>query len=185
MRPLILTFLLAVGCGDAHPRDPASPRDGGIADSGSNTDAGANTDAGSGGCDLGLPSHGMVIERGSGGDHLLELARGNTRVAIARYYVEPGVGESYIFRIGGFSIERDGVDLCVTDPAKLAYENSHHNWRDAAELTEGSVRYRIELSYEFIDEARWHYELYGFDAASGTMLFGPEPLELVGGPIWP
>lgn len=177
MRFLVL-LLLAIGCGDPRPRNPGSPRDAGMTDTGTITDGGPNT------CDLGLPSHGMVIERGNGGDHLLELARDDTRVAIARYYVEPGVGESYIFRIGGFSIQRDGVDLCITDPTKLDYENSHHNWRDVAEVTEAGIRYRLELSYEFIDEARWYYDLSAFDA-DDTLLFGPEPLDLVSGPFWP
>ena len=116
---LLLPFILA--CGSERP--PANH-----SDAGTKKDSGTPKDGGTEGCNLGIPSLGRVVDRVSEDQVLLEFEKDSTAVKIARHYVEWGIGESKIFRISGFALNRGNFELCVTDASQLNYVNSHHNW---------------------------------------------------------
>ena|SRR5688572_2205397 len=180
MRCLALLALLTA-CGS----EPSSTLDAGDEpDTGSNTaDTGSSMSTGFDDCDLGIASSGGIIEYGQATDYLVELGRGDTRVNLARVYVDWGVGESKLFGNAGFAMKHAGTEICVKEASALTYENSHHNWLDVAEATADGVRYRLEMTLDWEGAGGWKYSLYAF--SDNTMLFGPIALDLLSGPRWP
>lgn len=70
----------------------------------------------------------------------------------------------------------DGAVAHVTDPARLTWESTHHNWTDVATAEADAVRYRLEDWYTsdqggeaFTDK----WALFARDAATDVVLWGP------------
>jgi len=174
---LMLVLLVACGSEPSNMLDSGTNADSGVQDTGSNMSTSFDD------CDLGIASSNGIVMYGQAQDYLVEFGRGDTRVNLARHYVDVGVGESKLFSNVGFAMKHDGVELCVKDTSALAYENSHHNWIDAAEATAGGIRYRLEMTLEFDPVYGWFYSLYGFNGQ--TMILGPVGLDLLSGPLFP
>lgn len=137
-------------------------------------------------CELGLPTWtGGDYQSGQDALHQFAAPAMDLVVELARLYVDGGVGESSIYELGGFSLRWGvGENVCVTDPAQLDYENSHHNWHDRAEARAGGRRYVLQLTFDAMAGGGWSYVLTAFLEGSEQPLWGPIPLERTGGPTW-
>jgi hypothetical protein len=70
-----------------------------------------------------------------------------------------------------FRAGHDGAVEFFDEPAQLLWESTHHNWLDAAEAWNTTVRYRLQDRYgmNFLDT----FELSAIDEQSDAVLWGP------------
>lgn len=156
-----LAFLLVcAGCSSSEPSNPPSP-------------------GGTGG-DPPDASDALCGER-PGGDiratHVLrfETRDGRAVIQIKRTWESPGVGESSVYRLDGFSVLLDGTATCVTESSRLEYENTHHNWADVARADAGTMRFEVTSTNLALDT-------FSAFAADGSALFDAVPVISTGSP---
>lgn len=133
-RALLASLALAlVGCDSG---SSAGSTDAGSTDA-SSIDGGATTDCLAG--LLGTTEDPVSILRFTGQDGL--------EVRLARVYVDHAAGDTAVYAIRGFAVTDapGGDELCTTDAASLAYENTHHNWYDEATATSGGHTYLLTM----------------------------------------
>lgn len=68
-----------------------------------------------------------------------------------------------------------GVDH-LTDPARMSWESTHHNWTDVGEAWDDSVRYHLEDWYTKDGAFIEMYGLTAYDEATDALLWGPVEL---------
>jgi hypothetical protein len=128
----------------------------------------------------GGPAHGAHVLRFEGGTPLV-------RVHLSRKLDGAGPGESLIYGLQAFSIERDGACTNVDAAARLSYENTHHNWSDVASATAGDLTYRLEMDFDLFGPSTddtWRFTLTARRAGGdGGTTFGPVTLRQTGGPV--
>lgn len=107
-----------------------------------------------------------------------DLARG-IRVFMRREYVGPGIGESVEYALRYMSVQWAGSCYHTADPAKLSYENSHHNWLDVAEATVQGRTFRLitEFGAPIDGPTSWRISL------SSAPELSDAPLIPTGGPL--
>lgn len=77
---------------------------------------------------------------------------GDVSVRLARDYREDGEGLSRVWDLTMMTVEVAGQGECVTDVDRLAYENTHHNWADRAEVEIDEIRYRLEMDFTWLGD---------------------------------
>lgn len=70
-----------------------------------------------------------------------------------------------------FKVGHAGAIAEFTDPAKLSWESTHHNWLDVAEAWDATVRYQLtdRFGQDFLDT----FDLSAIDEQSKASLWGP------------
>ena len=70
-----------------------------------------------------------------------------------------------------FKVGHAGALADFTDPDKLSWESTHHNWLDVAEAWDATVRYRLadRFGQDFLDT----FDLSAIDEQSKASLWGP------------
>jgi hypothetical protein len=101
-------------------------------------------------------------------------------VQLRRTFEGNGVGESYLFGLEAFDLKLGDTTQCTSSPEALAYDNTHHNWADAASASVGSIRYELSIVFS-TDSLEWSATLTGYDERDAVVF---EPLVLIptGGP---
>jgi hypothetical protein len=124
-----------------------------------------------------------VVGGPAGGVHVLRFESLSPPVAVhlRRRYVQVGAGESVIYALESMWIERQGTCVAIVDASRLAYTNSHHNWRDRAAASAGGIDYQVTLDKDLIEQ-RWRIQLTGTSAGAAAA-FVPVELLTTGGPI--
>jgi hypothetical protein len=142
----LLAAMIATACSASATPDGGTdaPRvDGGVPDVPAPVDGGElPTDAGGGALET-------CFDGMSGTDEIpLDVLRftsaGGTEVRLARIYEAQGPGFSVIFGIRGLAVRHGAVEECITAAAALGYQNTHHNWYDAATAS-AAHDYRLEM----------------------------------------
>ena len=184
---------LSTGCDVADDDDSAADDD---ADSADDDDDSADDDDDGGDADLDCddpqdpppPVTDCGLHEGLTADENYTTFRssdGSVEVVMVREYVAQGAGHSTIWGLIGFGAVVDGCVVCVDDTALLAYDNSHHNWADAARLSLDGVELRLTIDYVSSGNGwDWAYALSGISPADpDVVLWGPVPLDATGGMI--
>ncbi|WP_437952665.1 lamin tail domain-containing protein [Sorangium sp. So ce296] len=171
-------LLVCAGCSSSDPGDGARPGGGG---GGAGGGGGGDGGGGAGGAGPGASDE-LCGERPGGSfyaAHVLrfEASDGQIVIQLRRTWEEAGVGESSLFRLDGFSVLLDGEATCVTEPNKLEYVNTHHNWTDVARADAGEERYELAMNLGA------PATLSAF-AADGTVLVDAAPLIATGSPAF-
>ncbi|WP_437915176.1 lamin tail domain-containing protein [Sorangium sp. So ce302] len=114
-----------------------------------------------------------------GATHVLrfEASDGRAVVQLRRTWEDFGVGESSLYRLDGFSVSLDGTTVCVTEPSRLEYVNSHHNWTDVARADAGTARYELKFDLG----APFTFSAF---AADGSVLVDAVPMISTGSPAF-
>ncbi len=114
----------------------------------------------------------------------LELtdASGATKVVLIRSVSHPGSGKSWWYELHGMAVQHPTTGVvCESDPERLEYENSHHNWADAAILDRSPIRYVYRQTYQWSTptqpDSGWELSVEAL-ANDHSSVWGPVSLSL-------
>jgi hypothetical protein len=149
-----ITLSFLAGCSSSEPG--GSTGTGGTSGSG-NASGGHTTSGGTagngGGGALSAASDELCGERPSGkitATHVLRFENADRSVVVQlkRTWEDSAPGESSLYRLDAFALSLDGQAICVTDPSRLQYVNTHHNWSDSARADSPTARYEFNLRFD-------------------------------------
>lgn len=111
------------------------------------------------------------------GEHVLrfESAQGDLVVQIRREFEGYFGGESSQYRLESMALRLGDATHCITQAESLRYENTHHNWSDAAFGSAEGNRYEVRFG-----DSRPKLLGYGAD---GSSVLPETELIMTGGPI--
>lgn len=198
---LVVGALVAAGCPGSAP-DAGPADDGGPGDAGGDGDGDGDGDALDGGpSDGGSPSDAGGIA-GDGGaapslcdepatgpneyEHQIHHFTGDgVEVWLTREYEGQGAGITSVWGASRMTVHQGDVDACITDPADLDYDWTHHNWYDTARARIDGLEFVLHVELDLMGDGTFTTTLERRAVATDELLAGPFVLEHSPGSVWP